>query len=177
MASQYSFGEYSAAWPTAFAQEAKGLQALLGDELVVIHHIGSTSVPSLAAKPIIDLLPLVYDINRIDHYQPSMIAAGYQAWGENELPGRRYFTKDADGVRTHNVHIYAFDHPEVMRHLAFRDYLRVHPAACTEYVAVKRLAYAQHPADIIAYNNAKDRWIKTTEQVALAWYQAQAGAG
>ena len=176
MASQYSFGEYSAAWPMEFAQEGSRLQALLGDELVVIHHIGSTSVPGLAAKPIIDLLPLVHDISRIDRYNPVMIAAGYQAWGENELPGRRYFTNDANGVRTHNVHIYAFDHPEVTRHLAFRDYLRAHPGACTEYVAVKRLAYAQHPADIAAYNNAKDHWIKTTEQVALAWYQAQTRA-
>ncbi len=173
MASQYRFGEYAATWPAAFVHEVKCLEGLLGDELVTIHHIGSTSVPGLAAKPIIDLLPLVHDITRIDQYNPIMIAAGYQVWGEYGLPGRRYFNKDANGMRTHNVHVYAFDHPEVTRHLAFCAYLRAHPAACAEYVAVKRLAYAQHPADINAYNHAKDPWIKATEPLALAWYQQQ----
>ncbi|MBX3012543.1 MAG: GrpB family protein [Caldilineaceae bacterium] len=67
-----------------------------------------------------------------------------------------YFTKDADAVRTHDIHIYAADNPAVERHLAFRDYLRAHPAAQQAYVAVKHLAYAQHPADIIAYNNSKN---------------------
>jgi len=168
--SQYSFGEYSPTWPAEFEREVSRLQGLLGAELVTIHHVGSTSVPGLAAKPIIDLMPLVHDITRIDQYNPIMIAAGYQVWGEYGLPGRRYFNKDANGVRTHNVHVYAVDHPEVTRHLAFRDYLRAHPVACVEYVAVKRLAYAQHPADINAYNDAKDGWIKATERLALAWY-------
>ena len=81
-----------------------------------------------------------------------MTTAGYKAWGEYGLPGRRYFTKDAGEFRTHNIHIYAFDHPEVHRHLAFRDYVRAHPDAQQEYVALKRAAYTQHPADIQAYN-------------------------
>ncbi len=60
------------------------------------------------------------------------------------------------------------------RHLAFPAYLRAHPDACTAYVAVKRQAYALHPADITAYNNAKDAWIKETEKFALPWYVTQA---
>ncbi len=173
MASIYSFCDYSSTWPTEFAQEAERLCILLGLEIVMIHHIGSTSVPGLPAKPIIDLLPLVRDIKRIDSYNSVMTAAGYQPHGEYGLPGRRYFTKDADNVRTHNVHIYAADDPEIERHLAFPAYLRAHPEACTAYVTVKRQAYASHPTDINAYNNAKDGWIKATEKIALAWYAAE----
>ncbi|MEZ4859825.1 MAG: GrpB family protein [Caldilineaceae bacterium] len=171
MPSLYTFTDYSPEWPLAFAEEATRLRTLLEPEIVTIYHVGSTSVPGLPAKPIIDLLPLVHEIERIDQYNETMTAAGYRVWGEYGLPGRRYFTKDNGNVRTHNIHIYAADHPEVTRHLAFCAYLRHHPAACAEYVQVKRRAYALHPADIMAYNNAKDSWIKATEQVALAWYQ------
>jgi len=173
MPSCYTFTPYSSEWPREFAREADRLRALLGEEIVAIHHIGSTSVPGLDAKPIIDLLPLVHDIARIDGYTERMTAAGYKARGEYGLPGRRYFTKDAGEFRTHNIHIYACDHPEVTRHLAFRDYLRAHPTAQQEYVAIKRAAYAQHPADIQAYNDYKNDWIKRMEGVAMAWYQMQ----
>ena len=173
MPSRYTFTTYFPEWPRQFEREAERLRALLGDEIVAIHHIGSTSVPGLEAKPIIDLLPLVHDITRIDGYTATMTAAGYTAWGEYGLPGRRYFTKDAGEFRTHNIHIYAVDNPDVARHLAFCDYLRAHPAAQQEYVATKRSAYAQHPADITAYNDSKNEWIKRIERLVLAWIQAQ----
>ena len=172
MPSRYTFTPYSPEWPHEFEREAVRLRALLGDEIVTIHHIGSTSVPGLDAKPIIDLMPLVHDITRIDDYTDHMISAGYQAWGEYGLPGRRYFTKDSGEFRSHNIHIYAADNPDVARHLAFRDYLRAHPTAQQEYVVIKRAAYAQHPADINAYNDSKNDWIKQIEHLALAWVQA-----
>jgi GrpB-like predicted nucleotidyltransferase (UPF0157 family) len=143
---------------------------------VTIHHIGSTSVPGLDAKPIIDLLPLVHDISRIDGYTDRMTTAGYRVYGEYGLPGRRYFTRDSGEYRTHNIHMYAAGDPAVPRHIAFCVYLCAHPDACLEYVAVKCAAYAQHPADIEAYNDAKDAWIKRTEKVALDWYQVQPGS-
>lgn len=170
MPSRYTFTAYSPEWPLEFEREATRLRALLGDEIVSIHHIGSTSVPGLDAKPIIDLLPLVHDIARIDGYTDRMTAAGYRVWGEYGLPGRRYFTRDAGEYRTHNIHMYAVNDPAVPRHLAFCAYLRAHPDAQREYVAVKRAAYARHPADIDAYNNSKDDYIKRTEKVALAWF-------
>ena len=173
MPSIYTFTEYSPDWPREFQREAARLRALWGDEVFAIHHVGSTSVPGLAAKPIIDLLPLVHNIERIDAFHDAMTAAGYKVWGEYGLPGRRYFTRDADGVRTHNIHTYAQNSPEALRHMAFPAYLRTHPDACAEYVQVKRRAYALHPADIDAYNDAKNDWIKATEKIALAWYQKQ----
>ena len=173
MPSQYTFTDYSPTWPAAFQQEAERLKTLLGDELVAVHHIGSTSVPGLAAKPIIDLLPLVQVIEAIDRLTPTLEQAGYQAWGESGLAGRREFTRDRGAFRTHNVHIYQVDYPEVDRHLALCAYLRSHAAARDEYAALKREVYAQYPDDIAAYNDAKNDWIKAVEALALAWYRQQ----
>jgi GrpB-like predicted nucleotidyltransferase (UPF0157 family) len=177
MPSLYCFRKYSPEWPLEFEREAQRLRGIFGAEIVSIHHIGSTSVPGLDAKPIIDLLPLVHDISRVDGYTDRMTAAGYRVWGEYGLPGRRYFTKDSGEYRTHNIHMYAVSDPAVHRHLALCAYLRAHPDAQAEYVAVKRAAYAQHPADIEAYNNAKDAWIKRTEKVALTWYRTHLESG
>jgi GrpB-like predicted nucleotidyltransferase (UPF0157 family) len=173
MPSLYSFRDYSPAWPLEFQAEAARLDALLGGALVEIHHIGSTAVPGLPAKPIIDLLPIARSLAEIEAATPALEAAGYKAWEEYGLPGRRYFTKDRHGVRTHNIHIYQAGDPDIARHLAFRDYLRRHPAVRDDYAAVKRAAYARHPADIGGYSDHKDAWIKRTEQRALAWIQSR----
>jgi GrpB-like predicted nucleotidyltransferase (UPF0157 family) len=176
MPSRYTFVKYSPEWPFEFEREAARLRGIFGGEIVAIHHIGSTSVPGLDAKPIIDLLPLVHDISRIDGYTDRMTTADYRVYGEYGLPGRRYFTRDSGEYRTHNIHMYAAGDSAVPRHIVFCAYLRAHPDACLEYVAVKCAAYAQHPADIKAYNDAKDAWIKRTEKVALNWYQVQPGS-
>lgn len=84
---------YSAEWKKKFEEEAMQLQAILGPEILAIHHIGSTSVHDLHAKPIIDIMPVVRDITKIQTYNHAMIAIGYEPKGENGLPGRRYFQK------------------------------------------------------------------------------------
>lgn len=168
MASRYSFADYSPAWPAAFEAARERLAPLFGEELVALHHIGSTAVPGLAAKPTIDLLPVVRDIARVDTLGERLERAGYRVWGERGLPGRRLFTlDDAAGRREQNAHVYAAGHPDVERHLAFRDHLRADAAARDEYAALKREAYARHPADIAAYNDHKTAWIRRVERIAL----------
>jgi GrpB-like predicted nucleotidyltransferase (UPF0157 family) len=171
MPSRYYFTDYSHLWPQDFEAESANLFSLLGAELLRVHHIGSTSVPRLAAKPIIDLLPIVRNIHAVDDCTSKLEAAGYKAWGEYGLPGRRLFTKDRIDVRTHNAHIYQDGDPAIERHLAFCDYLRGHPQIRDEYAELKRQAYAQHPADIAAYSQAKDGWIKRVEQLAIEWFR------
>lgn len=171
--SRYSFADYSPAWLCEFAAEASRLRDLIGAELLEVHHIGSTSVPGLAAKPVIDLLPLVLEIATMDRLSPTMVAAGYRVWGEYGIPSRRFFTKDQGGTRTHNLHFFAATSPEIERHLAFSAYLRSHPDACREYEALKRQAIARHPTDIAAYSDFKDAWIKRVEPIAVQWYREQ----
>lgn len=173
MPSLYSFSEFSNEWASAFSREAELWKTFLGDDLIAVYHFGSTSIPGLAAKPIIDLLVIARAIEAVDAATSRIVAEGYAAWSEYGLAGRRYFPKDRDGVRTHNVHVYAEGNPGIDRHLAFCAYLKEHPELCREYEALKREAYRRFPADIDGYSDFKDAWIKTWEPVALAWWQAQ----
>ncbi len=167
----YAFSGYSPRWPAAFAEEAARLRVLLGAEVVDIHHIGSTSVPGIAAKPVIDMLPLVRSLGALDRRTGMLQRAGYRAWGEYGLAGRRYFTRDREAVRTHNLHFYQAGDPDVERHLAFCAYLREHPSMRDAYAALKRHIHAMHPDDVAAYASAKTQWIRGVEPVAVEWYR------
>ncbi len=100
---------------------------VLGSELLEIHHIGSTSIPGIYAKPIIDILGGARKIEDIDPYNDAMARIGYGARGEFGLPGRRFFVKGVP-KRTHHLHIFESGNTELTRHLAFRDYMIAHPA-------------------------------------------------
>ena len=152
-------------WRDAFEAEAARLRSILGENLVEIHQIGSTAIPSIAAKPIIDILPVVREIDRVD----ALAAAGYRAWGEFGLPGRRYFTREENGKRTHNVHLYAVGNPEITRHLAFRDYMNAHPEEARAYGRLKEKLAREFPSDFEAYMDGKHAFVQERERRALAW--------
>ena len=157
------------AWPDQFRQEAERVSPLLPG-LVYLHHIGSTAVAGLWAKPVIDMMPVVQDIEAVDEAAPALAALGYEAMGEFGLPGRRYFRKGGD-ERSHHLHAYALGHPDIARHLAFRDFLRTHADVRDRYGALKRRLAAEVGGDIERYMEGKDGFIKATEQLALAWWQ------
>jgi len=161
---------YNELWPHLFKEEANHLQQIYRDELVDIYHIGSSSVPGLSAKPIIDIMPVVRDITKVDKYNEAMQEIGYIAKGENGIAGRRYFQKGGD-QRTHHIHIYQQGSHEIIRHLAFRDYLKVHPEVSRQYGALKEGLASQFPYDIDSYINGKDRFVKELEVRALEWYE------
>lgn len=162
---------YSEDWKKKFDEEAILLQHIFGLEFQIIHHIGSTSVERLSSKPIIDMMPIVRDIRKIDAYNSAMIAIGYEPKGENGLPGRRYFQKGGDN-RTHHVHMYELGNPEIERHLAFRDFLRVHSIDARQYGDLKEALAEQFPYDIDAYINGKDKLAREIEKQALHWYKS-----
>ena len=161
---------YNSAWVERFRQEAEVLQPLFGDELVAIHHVGSTAVPGLQAKPVIDIMPIVRHIERVDSLTTPLEKLGYEGLGENGIPGRRYFRKGGDD-RTHQIHVFQRGDPNVERHLAFRDYLRAHPAVAAQYGALKAALAQQFPEDIYGYMDGKDAFIKAAEAQALVWYR------
>lgn len=156
-------------WAAAFEGEAAQLRPIFGNELLALHHIGSTAVPGLAAKPILDLMPVVRDITQVDSLNEALAGLGYQARGENGIPDRRYFTRGEDAHRTHHMHCYGPDSPEVSRHLDFRDYLRAHPATAEEYGRLKAVLAQQFPNDITAYVAGKAGFILETLHQAQAW--------
>ena len=155
-------------WPQDFEAEAAQIALALGNNVAHIHHIGSTSIPNIYAKPVIDMLVEVSAIDQVDAYNGAMAALGYTAMGEYGLPGRRYFRKDnAEGVRTHHVHTFQLGSSEVVRHLAFRDFMRANPDCAQQYSDLKRALAAQHPDDIDGYMDGKDEFVKAMEQRAM----------
>ncbi|MCG3197606.1 MAG: GrpB family protein [Candidatus Omnitrophica bacterium] len=158
------------AWACEFETEAQLIRDAVGDLVLRLHHIGSTAIPGISAKPIIDILMEVRDIDELDSRSSSMQCLGYEAKGEFGIPGRRYFRKDsASGERTHQVHAFAAHSPEIERHLAFRDYMITHPEAAQRYSELKQLLAREHSSDIQAYMDGKDAFIKEQEAKALAW--------
>lgn len=167
------------AWHSAFALEADALRRLFGDSLIAVHHVGSTSVPGLPAKPVIDFLVVLRETETIDRFSGAMEALGYRVRGEcleAEVPGtagRFYFSKPAAGTRTHHVHVCAAGHPEVADMLAFPDYLRAHPARAAEYGTLKQSLAPTYRHDNIGYMRAKDTFIKSVLNEARRWSRSR----
>ncbi len=160
---------YDPGWPARFRAEALRLRALLGDNAVAFHHIGSTAIPDIKAKPIIDILVEVRDINRVDDSNSKMIRQGYLPKGEFGIPGRRYFRKGTEIRHTHHVHVFQTGDPQFERHLDFRDYLRAHPVEAQAYSRLKESLARKFPEDPEGYMDGKDGFIKKAEIRAKVW--------
>lgn len=157
---------FDPSWADDFEAEKRVLAALLGAQ-AQIHHIGSTAVPGLCAKPIIDILVEVPDVARLDALHDALRTLGYQARGENGIAGRRYFVKGAP-QRTHHLHAFRAGSPHAIRHLALRDWLQRHPEACQAYAAAKRQAAAACGGDAHRYVALKDEAVKALVALAMA---------
>lgn len=164
-----------AGWAAAFGAAAAWLEGALGENFVRIHHIGSTAILGIWAKPIIDMLLEVREIERVDGLNGVLGAAGYgPPYGEFGLAGRRYFPRTVNGRRSHNLHIYQSDNPAIVRHLAFRDYMIAHPAEAQVYSQLKVSLAGQFRHDFEGYMAGKDAYIKEMEQRALRWWEEEA---
>lgn len=153
-----------------YKKEAKKLCEIFGTEIEKIYHIGSTSVDGLISKPVIDIMPVVKDIERVDEFNNAMINAGYEPKGENGLSDRRFFQKGGS-KRTHHIHFYEIDNPAIDRHLAFRNYLRSHPDAVKKYGRLKKELSQRFPDNIEAYIKGKEQLVSEIEKKAMYWCQ------
>lgn len=160
---------YNEKWVLMFAEEAEKLKQILGNEIVEIYHIGSTSVQWLMAKPIIDIMPVVYDIHIVDSYNDEMEKIGYKFKGENGIPGRRYFQKGEDN-RTHHVHISGWKSWNKSS-FSFSG-LSAKSSRCKKnYGELKERLAQQFPYEVQSYINGKDHFVKEIEVKAMNWYQ------
>jgi GrpB-like predicted nucleotidyltransferase (UPF0157 family) len=157
-------------WRSLFETESKQIAIALGENVVAIHHIGSTSIETIYAKPIIDILVEVKSIDRVDDQNSSMQLLGYQCMGEFGIKDRRFFLKDnPDGIRTHHVHIFEIGSAQITRHLSFRDYLNVHIEEALTYSSLKRSLAEKYPDDIESYMDGKHDFIQEIDRKAAEW--------
>lgn len=160
---------YDPTWIKQFEEEAEKIKSIFADNCIAVHHIGSTSIPGLAAKPTIDILLEVICIEQIDQYNNEMARLGYEAWGEYGIPGRRFFLKGED-KRTHHVHTFQQGHAGVNSHLYFRDYLKTHPVVAKEYAQLKTRLAQEFKHDRRKYVENKESFVKAIEKAAIDWF-------
>jgi GrpB-like predicted nucleotidyltransferase (UPF0157 family) len=167
---------YDSRWSREFAQEARALRQVLGNKVMAIHHIGSTAIPMILAKPIVDILCVATSLAAVDEAAPRLLALGYTAKGEHGIAGRRYFQKlNSRGERSHHVHFFLLGDDHIEHHLAFRDFLLAHPAKASHYEEVKKLALAACPPTRQVYQDSKAPFIVAIQAEAVRWYRLKRG--
>ena len=157
---------YDSHWPTAFEQIAREVQAALGSLAVQIHHVGSTSVPGMSAKPIIDLDVEIQGTSVLPEVIARLAEIGYEHEGNLGIAGREAFRyEDKNHLMKHHLYVCPSDSAELKRHLTFRNYLRQHPESAKEYTAVKEEAARQYPDSIDDYISYKSACIEKIYQI------------
>ena len=155
-------------WSEKFQMEAKRLKSAM-PETVKIHHIGSTSVPGLAAKPIIDMIMEVENIERVDGWNERFIELGYIVKGENGISRRRYFIHGTEEKRSYHLHVFEKGNPEIVRHLAFRDYMMAHCEEAEAYATLKRELAEKYTYDGTLYTEGKNEFVRNVDEKAKEW--------
>lgn len=159
MALTSSITDYDPSWRQRYVDAASALAPIFGGRLVDMHHVGSTAVPGLAAKPEIDVLAIVDTPDTPAAWTAQFADLGYRRGGDLS-PGHRFFKRDVGGVRTHKVHICTLGHESIERMLRFRDHLRSHPEDRDRYGSLKRRLEQQNAGGISEYLAAKRPFIE-----------------
>jgi GrpB-like predicted nucleotidyltransferase (UPF0157 family) len=172
--------DYDPRWPIMFDEEAERLRAILDPSLIVgIEHFGSTAIPALSAKPIIDILIAVRSLAVAQaSFVDALRKLDYLYWADNPKKDRMFFVKGMPPFgsgRSHHVHV-TEPNGEMWQRLAFRDYLRAHPEEARTYERLKRRLLAENPADREAYTDAKSAYVEAIMQKAIK-RQARARPG
>ena len=147
-------------WAALFAEAARELRHTLGGWITAVHHVGSTAIPGLPAKPILDLLVTVPDFEVARALLPALDSLGYEHRPDEEIPDRHYFRRRRGTARTHHL---SLAEPGSHHHrvtIAFRDALRRDPALASEYGALKLALARRHPRDRAAYIEGKSAFVQ-----------------
>lgn len=156
-------------WVSLFEEEATLIRGLIGPWIIGgVHHVGSTAVPGLDAKPILDI---AVGVETLTASRPCIgLLSGLQYLYAPYRPDEmHWFCKPGPGRRTHHLHLIPTESPLLADEIAFRDYLRAHPARAAEYAALKRRLCIEYARDREAYTEGKSAFVKTTTDLARAW--------
>ncbi|HVG35236.1 MAG TPA: GrpB family protein [Pyrinomonadaceae bacterium] len=154
--------DYDPRWPMLYAQERELILSLMAQDLAAIEHIGSTAVPGLGAKPIIDIMAAVRSLRDAERCIEPLARIGYEYVPEFEdvMPERRYFRKSAGRTRTHHLHMVELSSDFWRRHLLFRNFLRAHPSTAHQYYCLKKELARKFRTKREAYTDAKTSFIE-----------------
>lgn len=153
--------KYDTRWTGAFEAIKDELRAALGELAISVEHVGSTSVPGLSAKPVIDIDVVISDRSALEAVISALAKIGYRHEGDLGIPGREAFKYDGkEHLMKHHLYVCAQDSAELKRHISFRDHLRSHPEAVAEYSRVKEEGAALYPEDIDRYIEHKSPFIE-----------------
>jgi GrpB-like predicted nucleotidyltransferase (UPF0157 family) len=165
--------DYDRAWPVMAEQELRRIKETVGDVAVRLEHVGSTAVPGLAAKPVIDLQLSVDVMEPRERYVAPLERLGYLFAPAPESPDYHFFAKPPERPRTHHLHVCKTGGEHEFRHVAVRDFLRSHPDEAACYAALKREVVARHPQDRLAYIDGKDEYVMALERRAVTWARSR----
>jgi len=158
-------------WSQLANEETKRILEQLSIPVIGVYHIGSTSIPGIKAKPILDFVIEVENLDDIIRSTEMLGELGYISRGEYGIPGRQFFTKDTDDERSHHLHIFQQGHPDIERHLVFRDFLRANPEAAHKYEVIKEKLAKRFPKESGSYTEAKSDFILSMDEVARYWLE------
>ena len=166
--------DYNPQWPALYAEEREQILGAVGDIIAAIEHVGSTSVPGLGAKPIIDIMVGLHSLADAQKCMGPLAAIGYQYRPELEefIPERRYFNKGPVEAHRH-LHMVEVTSDFWKKHLLFRDTLRTHADVAEEYERLKRDLAARFGTDRTGYTDAKTSFIEAVIAKARAAKEAQ----
>lgn len=158
-------------WREQYQAEADLLFGLIGKTCTQIHHIGSTAVPNIPAKPVVDILLEATSLKSLDEYTTSIVNINYEARGEYGISGRRYFVKKPlNELLAIHLHCYQEGSHQVTRHLAFRDYLRVNPDAAKQYTRIKLSMSDENGILVSDYQDRKKPFVDNLTLEAISYF-------
>ena len=148
-------------WAEYFSQEKELLSEILREKVLDIRHIGSTSIPGMQAKPILDLLAAVRTLADVQSFVLDLNKIGYEDKGDGGVSGRRFFVKGSEARRTHHLNFCEMNSFFWRSHLAFCDYLERHPDVARQYSELKRGLADKFPNDRGAYTAGKQEFVRS----------------
>jgi GrpB-like predicted nucleotidyltransferase (UPF0157 family) len=167
----FELQEYDPEWKERFLNSAAKIKPIFGDNLIRLEHIGSTSIEGMIAKPQIDILAIVKDLDAVKDCYAAFVEAGFVPRGRGYVNADdEYFTEDSlDGMRLTSVHTLQADNPKIQEYIAFRDYLRENSADRNLYIETKRNLYASHHDNYAEYGSGKREVIAAIINRAKQW--------
>lgn len=171
---KYFLSEYNPNWVNQFDEIRKSLVVVFGNKALKIEHVGSTSIPGMKAKPLIDILVIVEKVDDLEEEKNKMVNAGYE-WGADYIATNTliFFKMGLSGEKLENIHVCEEGAPKARQFLVMRDFFIAFPEKAKQYSDIKTESFDKFPDDYPAYRKAKAPFLEQMEQEAYRWDESR----